>query len=100
MRDYRYHDHWNHAGHLLGWLIPLVIIVALAVLTVWAVRRMSAPPASAAPTPAPGTPQSDPAVESARIRYARGEISREEFLRVVEDLGAPVLDRAGPSASP
>jgi uncharacterized membrane protein len=101
MRDDRYHDGFNHAGHLLGWLIPLVIIAGLVMLTVWAVRRLTSLPASAVPTPtpAPGTPQNDPAVESARMRYARGELSREEFLRVAEDLGAPVLDRPGPPAS-
>ena len=31
----------------------------------------------------------DAAVESVRMRYARGEIDREEFVRVSTDLGAP-----------
>ena len=29
----------------------------------------------------------DPALEHARVRYARGELTRDEYLRVVNDLG-------------
>ena len=31
----------------------------------------------------------DPALEHARVRYARGELSRDDYLRVVNDLGGP-----------
>jgi hypothetical protein len=31
----------------------------------------------------------DPALAALRLRYARGELSREEFLRTSADLGAP-----------
>jgi uncharacterized membrane protein len=100
MREYRYHDGWNYAGHLLfGWLIPLVIIAGLVVLAVWAIRRMTPVPSSAVAAPTAGTPHTDPAVESARIRYAGGDLSREEYLRVVADLGAPVADPPVPSGS-
>ncbi len=32
-------------------------------------------------------PGRDPALEQARLRYARGEIRRDEFLRLSRDLG-------------
>ena len=31
----------------------------------------------------------DEALDAARLRYARGEMTREEFLQVTEDLGGP-----------
>lgn len=75
---------------LLGGLIPMLFLIALGVLVVWAVLRMAErrlPPSPAALPPA-GPPR-DPALEQARLRYARGELSREEYLRVSADLGGP-----------
>jgi uncharacterized membrane protein len=40
-------------------------------------------------------PRLDGALEEVRLRYARGEIGREEFLQRAADLGA-----AGPEATP
>ena len=31
----------------------------------------------------------DPALEHARVRYARGELTRDDYLRLVNDLGGP-----------
>jgi hypothetical protein len=90
-----------------------VLVAALTGLVVWAVMRSSRPvaasvplsgPLPAAPPPAttvpvggplaaqaPGTPPAgiDPALEAARMRYASGEMTRDEFLRVSRDLGSP-----------
>jgi uncharacterized membrane protein len=33
-------------------------------------------------------PQPDAAVEQLRMRYARSEITRDEYLQMVQDLGA------------
>ncbi|MDP8954119.1 MAG: hypothetical protein M3N37_04230 [Actinomycetota bacterium] len=35
-------------------------------------------------------PGQDEALAPLRLRYARGEISRDEYLQVAADLGAPV----------
>ncbi len=45
----------------------------------------------------------DPGLDEVRVRYARGELSREDYLRLVEDLGGGEAGRslAGPGqASP
>jgi hypothetical protein len=99
-----------------GWLAPLLLVAGLTGLVVWIVMRTSTRPAVAgmpsggpAPTamqadaapaaalvttiPAPaGTVPgvgSDVALEAVRLRYARGEMTRDEFLQVSRDLGAP-----------
>jgi putative membrane protein len=72
----------------------LVLFIALVVAVVWLVvrevRRRRAQPALAGPsatfrTPTP--PGYDDALEQLRLRYVRGEIDRDEYLRKVEDLG-------------
>lgn len=67
-------------GMLLGWLVPLLVLAGLTVLVVWAIRKLSGDRDS-------GSPEDD-ALRTARRRYARGEIDREEFERLREDLSA------------
>lgn len=74
-------------GYGGGWLFPLVggvfwmlLLVLTVVLVVWLVRRPR-PQAIVA-----GAYPSSRAVEIARDRYARGEIDREQFERLSEDL--------------
>ncbi len=81
-------------GPLYG-IVPLVLLLLLLGLVVWAVVRVSRQAQVAAPAP-PASPaqRPDPALEQARMRYARGEIDRDEYLRLVADLGG------GPTAPP
>ena len=76
-------------GHGGGWpfgLFFLLILLILGGLVVWSLLR---PGARHAPPAAGGSPP-DPALEQARLRYARGEIDRDEFVRIARDLGSPV----------
>lgn len=76
---------WDHmSGYGGGWmgygflpmgLIWLLLLVAAVVLVVWLVGR------------AGGGGQGDGALEILRQRYARGELDREEFERMKEELG-------------
>jgi putative membrane protein len=79
--------HWFvHPAWFVGLaaLLWLIMIAALAVLVIVLVRRDRRPPASIAP-PRP------PSLGILEERYARGEISREEFIerRQVLTAGGP-----------
>ena len=77
---------WGDGGFfLLGWLVPLILLAALAGLVFWAVTRAASGDRRrpVAPTPA----GIDPAVSELRARYASGELTREDFLRMSADLG-------------
>ncbi|MFA5890807.1 MAG: SHOCT domain-containing protein [Actinomycetota bacterium] len=91
-RQMPHHDAWGGPDTL--WVVLMVVLIAAFVgVLVWMVAnaRSKSRPASAAVLPPPPPPalRSDGALEHARMRYARGEISREEFLQVVQDLGGP-----------
>lgn len=70
----------------LAWVLPILLVALLALLVAWVVTRL------ARPTPPAATSTSDAALEQARIRYARGEIDRETYLRLAGDLtGRPLV---------
>jgi uncharacterized membrane protein len=73
-------------GRLFGlfWLLLLLGFIALVVVgAIWVVRG------SARPSAPLGTPSGshDQALSALRMRYAKGDISREEFLVAARDLG-------------
>ncbi len=75
---------WNH-GFWMGpwmWLISLAVFIGFIVVAVWIVRWIGQGP----PPRSTDTSQRDRALEILRERYARGEISREEFERMQRDL--------------
>jgi uncharacterized membrane protein len=94
---------WHAVDHgwwpaIVGDLVPLLFLVALVAFGIWAVRRMtdqnrvqmvgSGPAASAA---------TDSAQHELRLRYARGELGRDEFVRRFRDLGGEGPEPAPPS---
>ncbi|HUK44926.1 MAG TPA: hypothetical protein VLV28_06510 [Gaiellaceae bacterium] len=80
-----YADHVHH-GHPVIWVALFLLFVALLVLALVAlVRHLRGP---GAPPAAVVAAAPDAAIESVRMRYARGEIDRDEFVRVSTDLGA------------
>jgi putative membrane protein len=70
-------------GMVLSFLITIGMIVGLVLLVVWAVRRASG--SSIQPGSQNLTGQS--ARDIAQVRYAKGEISREEYQQILSDLG-------------
>lgn len=89
---------------VLGRIVPFLILVALVALVVWAFMRLSRDRALAAagvggtmamPPSAGSSPRPDAALDQVRIRYARGEIGREDFLRLSRDLGGDAPDAGG-----
>jgi len=83
-------DGYHHMGWTGGWWM-ILFWLGVAVLIIWGLRvlffetpreRRSNEPLSA--------------LEIARQRYARGELSRDEYLALVEDL--QIADRIYPKA--
>ena len=71
-----------------GGLIPLLLVAALIGVAVWAVIRLTSHPRPIGATIGPALgPSPDGALEEVRLRYARGEITREEFVQRFRDLG-------------
>lgn len=69
---------WMPGTGMMAWmwvwmLVPILLVAALVALVVGLTQRRE-------PT------ESDQAAEIASRRYARGEISREEYLRIRDDL--------------
>ncbi|HEX5949679.1 MAG TPA: SHOCT domain-containing protein [Actinomycetota bacterium] len=73
-----------------GWLMPLLMLLLLAGVTVWAVARLTSERRLAVAGPATPLAPPDAALERARMRYASGEMTRDEFVRLSRDLGAPL----------
>jgi uncharacterized membrane protein len=77
-------SHW-------GLVIVFVVFVAVVGLAVYLLvrRRPGATMMAGGPPPGVRPPGfgPDPAIDQVRYRYARGELSREEYFRLVGDLG-------------
>ncbi|MBI4234349.1 MAG: SHOCT domain-containing protein [Chloroflexi bacterium] len=70
---------WNWGWGLFGLLWMLVFWGGIIFVVVWAVRRLTEHPADrGAARPSP--------LDIARERYARGEITREQFEQLKRDL--------------
>ena len=83
------------AHHWVGGVIMLIVFAVLIGVIVWAVLRITRAEAARQAMPASGPPPlpvaraEDPALATVRMRYAQGEIDRDEFVRVSTDLGSP-----------
>ena len=64
-------------GGWIGMLFNLAILIGIVVLIVWAVRRFT----NANPSINAQTPR-----EILQARYARGEITREQYQQMLQDL--------------
>jgi len=76
------HGGMGWIGMIFGLFITTALIIGFVVLVVWAVKRLSGNSShSIQPI---GSSQS--ARDIAQIRYAKGEISREEYQNILTDL--------------
>jgi putative membrane protein len=82
---YGYGSHWGMMGSgnggfwPLGMTVWIIIMVAIIALISWVVRRLSSPLRYKNPRRPPG-------LDSLDERYARDEISREEYLQKQSDI--------------
>lgn len=72
-------------GGWLGMLGMIILVVAVIVLIAWLVGRVA--PASQPQLPAPPPARQD-ALELLRLRFARGEITKDEYLAAKQTLEA------------
>ena len=95
--DNRFEAHGDMAGYhwVIGLLLVILIVAGIAMLFLRGpLRSCRWHHAPSPPPPVPGAGRhdlhyNDAAVAAARLRYAHGELSREDFLRISADLGAP-----------
>ncbi len=82
---------------LLSTVLQVVLIAGLVVLAVVAVQRITGGPLRRPGDGAAGATASGPdeALAQLRLRYARGEVSRDEYVQMAADLGAPVPTGGG-----
>ena len=83
MMGYFGHGGLGWIGMILGLVITIGVIVGLVILVVWAVRRMS----SNTSQPSSHNLPEQSARDIAQVRYAKGEITREEYQQILSDLG-------------
>ena len=82
---YGYHGGFTGMWMLFCGILGLAILVGLILLIVWGVRRMSGGTNAARQVSlAPGQPTPK---EILQARYASGEITREQYQQMVEDIG-------------
>jgi len=83
-----------HTGDGMGWwmlwggLMMLLFWGTVIALIVWAVQAGTRRDAGPSPPPQAGSTGQTP-LDIARERYARGDISREEFEQIKNDLTGP-----------
>jgi uncharacterized membrane protein len=89
--------------HLLGWLIFAVLLGLLVVAILYLIRHWRQPtlPAPFARPDAPANGAApDPALTELRVRFARGELSSEEYARRTAELspGSPAQGWSAPNS--
>lgn len=70
-------------GMLLGAIISIGVLIGLVLLIVWAVRKSS----GNTNLPVSQNLAGQSARDIAQMRYARGEITRDEYQQILSDLG-------------
>ena len=69
-------------GLILNFVITIGIIVGIILLVVWVARQIS----PLAKKQASGIDTTPSAVETLKVRYVKGEITREEYQQILRDI--------------
>jgi uncharacterized membrane protein len=100
-RGFEHHGGPEVWQHLLGLLIVAAIVALIAFLLLRLYRRWQPATGAVAGPSATAIGAMDPALSEVRLRYARGEVSRDDFLRISADLtGTPLAGTGAPPPSP
>jgi uncharacterized membrane protein len=99
--DYPYY--WEHAGHghPFWWLVMFLLFALLVgVAAALAFRWLAGRQARAVPLAPAVAGVGDDALGIVRLRYARGEIDRDQFLQATADLGGGPSPAEPPPEAP
>lgn len=77
---------------MLAWVLVLVVIVLVGVVVYFAARYASRP--LPAPPAVAVSASGQDLLALVALRYANGDITRDEFLRMTADLGGPPVPAA------
>jgi hypothetical protein len=99
------HHHGDGWFPFVGFFgLLLLALAVVAVVLVFRGRRDHARPLGGPVPPlspfGPHAPRADDALNHLRLRYARGEVSRDDFMRMSADLGAPLPAEPVPMVPP
>ena len=90
----------GHAGPGIFGLLFFVVLVALAIVAAISAFRLYRARHELAPGAAPPVGRSeDGALAELRLRYARGEIGRDDFLARLHDLGGQLPEAPSPGGA-
>lgn len=75
-----YYSGWGWIGAVMGGIFMLLFWAALIFFIIWLIRSLTQPSRSSTtpPTPSP--------LDIAKARYARGDITKEQFEQLKKDL--------------
>ncbi|MGI8425005.1 MAG: hypothetical protein ACR2FO_00060 [Actinomycetota bacterium] len=94
------HDMLCASHGLVAWLL-LLLFAVLVVAVIFALIKLAKRRPASGVAPVAAFAPTDPALQELRLRYARGDIAREDYLQRGADLGDPnPAARATPPASP
>ncbi|HET7088592.1 MAG TPA: SHOCT domain-containing protein [Anaerolineae bacterium] len=68
-------------GMILNWVITIGLILGVVLLIAWLVRRIDANGRASQAAPSSVSPR-----DILQVRYARGEITREQYQQMLADL--------------
>src|SRR3954465_7996362 len=91
----------HHDGQGWHWIVPLLFLLLLTGMVAWMLLQSRRGGGAVAVSPGGGA-AGDPALGGLRLRYARGEVSRDEFVTTEADLRAlaPAPPPHQPPAAP
>ncbi|MGZ4140969.1 MAG: hypothetical protein ACXVQY_00505 [Actinomycetota bacterium] len=81
------HEFW--AFGVWQFIFMVLVLAAIALLAVWLIRSFRTHPVAPMGHP-PERSSAETALHEARMRYARGELTREQFAQISTDLGQPL----------
>ena len=84
------HGVYGGGGHWVFAITLLVLFLVLIGVIVWGVLRLGSAGSLSRGVPPAAAPPRDPALDELRLRYARGELDRDQYLERARDLGAEV----------